>query len=122
MGMATHPVSTGGEQSSARPVGRNRWLDRTLAVAVLAMFVLVWVGLAIGLFGDRSILDSAWEWLRGLPGPIQLVVWILFLPIAVGLWIWESTWSPLVAILLVAGMVAWTVVAVAGVVRAFRSA
>jgi hypothetical protein len=122
MGMVTHPVSTGGEQRAAQPVRQTRWVDRALAIAVLAMFVVVWVGFALALSGNSSILDSSWEWLRSLPGPIQVVVWILFLPIAVGLWIWESTWPPLVALLLVAGMIAWTFVAIAGAIRAFRPA
>lgn len=122
MGMATHPASPEGVHGSAKAVRPPRWMDRALAVAVLTMFVLVWIGFAIGLLGDRGILDSSWEWLRGLPAPIQVVVWILFLPIAVGLWIWESTWPPVVALLLVAGMIAWTFVAIAGAIRAFRPA
>ena len=122
MGMATHPASPRGVQGSASAVRQTRWLDRALAVAVLAMFVVVWLGFALALSGNSGTLDSAWEWLRGLPGPIQVVVWVLFLPIAVGLWIWESTWPPLVALLLVAGMIAWTFVAIAGAIRAFRPA
>jgi hypothetical protein len=122
MGMATHPASPEGVHGSARAARPPRWMDRALAIAILAMFVVVWVGFALALSGNGSILDSSWEWLRGLPGPIQVVVWVLFLPIAVGLWIWESTWSPLVALLLVAGMIGWTFVAVAGAIRAFRPA
>jgi hypothetical protein len=120
--MATHPASPRGVQGSASADRQTRWLDRALAVAVLAMFVVVWLGFALALSGNSGTLDSAWEWLRGLPGPIQVVVWVLFLPIAVGLWIWESTWPPLVALLLVAGMIAWTFVAIAGAIRAFRPA
>jgi hypothetical protein len=47
---------------------------------------------------------------------------VVFLPIAVGLWIWESTWPPIVGLLLAGGMVAWTLVAVGGLVRALRPA
>ena len=122
MGMATHPVSPEGVHGSAKAVRPPRWMDRALSVAVLAMFVVVWVGFALALSGNSGMLDSAWQWLRELPGPIQVVVWVLFLPIAVGLWIWESTWPPLVALLLVAGMIAWTFVAIAGAIRAFRPA
>jgi hypothetical protein len=95
--------------------------DRFFALGAFALFVVLWVGFAIALRGDHAILDATWDWLRGLPDPIQIVTWVVFLPIAVGLWIWESTWPPLVSVLFGAGMVAWTLVAVAGLVRAFRA-
>jgi hypothetical protein len=86
------------------------------------MFVVVWVGFALALSGDRGFLDTSWQWLRGLPTPVQVVVWVVILPIAVGLWIWESGLPPAVSLPLAGGMVAWTLVAIAGLVRALRSA
>jgi hypothetical protein len=85
------------------------------------MFVVLWVGFAIALWGDRAFVDTAWQWLRGLPAPVQVVVWVVILPIAVGLWIRESSWPPAAALLLAGGMVAWTLVAVAGLTRALRT-
>jgi hypothetical protein len=114
-----------GSRDVDRPVGSARrpgTADRLFAVGAFAMFVVVWVGFAVGLRGDHAFLDTTWEWLRGLPAPIAVVVWLVFLPIACGLWIWESSWTPLVGSLLAVGMVAWTLVAVAGVRRAFRAA
>jgi hypothetical protein len=43
-----------------------------------------------------------WEWIRGLPLIVQGVVWLLFLPVVAGLWVWETTW-PLVMRLVVVG-------------------
>lgn len=54
--------------------------------------------------------------------PIEIVVWLVFLPLAVGLWVCESTWSTLAGILLAFGMVVWTLVAVGGLLRAVRGA
>lgn len=108
-----------------RPVGTARrpgTADRLFAGGAFAMFVVVWVGLAVAQRGDHAFLDTTWEWLRGLPAPVAVVVWLVFLPIAVGLWIWESSWTPLVGGLLAVGMVVWTLVAVAGLRRAFRAA
>jgi len=108
-----------------RPVHRAHrpgTADRLFAFVAFAMFVILWVGFAIAFRGDHAILDTTWDWLRGLPDPIQVVTWVVFLPIAVGLWIWESTWPPLVGVLLAGGMIAWTLVAVAGLRRAFRAA
>jgi hypothetical protein len=95
-------------------------MDVAFAMGAFAMFVIVWVGYAMALRGDRGAIDQGWEWLRGLPAPIQVVVWLVFLPIAVGMWIFESEWPPMAGALLGIGMIAWTLVAVAGVVRAFR--
>jgi hypothetical protein len=97
-------------------------LDQAFAIGAFAMFVIVWVGFAIALSGNAGFVDSGWQWLRDLPAPVQVVVWIVILPIAVGMWAWESTWPVLVRYLLTSGMIAWTLVAVAGVVRAFRTA
>jgi len=93
-------------------------MDKLFAVGAFAMFVVLWAGFALALRGDRGFVDSTWQWLRGLPVPIQPIVWVVILPIAVGLWIYESTWSPTVGLLLAIGMVGWTLVAVAGLVRA----
>ena len=95
-------------------------MDRAFAIGAFAMFVIVWVGYAIALRGDRGSIDQSWEWLRGLPAPIQVIVWVVILPIAVGMWIFESEWTPTAGVLLGVGMIAWTLVAVAGVVRALR--
>lgn len=47
-------------------------------------------------------LDQTWEWIRGLPLILQGVIWLLFLPVTAGLWVWETTW-PLVMRLVVVG-------------------
>ena len=95
-------------------------MDMAFAVGAFAMFVIVWAGYAIALRGDRGFIDQSWEWLRSLPPPIQVTVWVVILPIAVGMWIFESEWPMTAGVLLGVGMIAWTLVAVAGVVRAFR--
>jgi len=121
--VATAPESAGreaapGATGSVRRVGV---VDRVFAVGAFAEFVILWVGFAIAVLGDPARLDAAWQWLRALWMPIQIGAWLVFLPIAVGLWIWESTWPPFVALLLAGGMVAWTLVAVGGLLRALRS-
>jgi hypothetical protein len=57
------------------------------------MFVVRWIGFAVGALGDPRTFNPVWDWLRGLPTPIAMVVWVGFLPVTVGLWIWESTWA-----------------------------
>ena len=47
---------------------------------------------------------------RDLPLIVQIVVWILFLPVMIGLWIWESTWPLIVRLVLVVGVAGWNLI------------
>lgn len=109
---------THGQDATPRRVGPA---GAAVAIGAFAVFVALWVGLAWSLLVDPSLPDEAWAWLRGLDTAPQVVAWIAVLPIGVGLWAWTSSWPPLVLVLVGLGMVAWTLVAVAGVVRALRS-
>ena len=42
-----------------------------------------------------------------VPLLLQVGVWVLFLPVVAGLWVWESTWPLLVRLVLVAGLAGW---------------
>ena len=119
-GAASLPAGSQDTQRPARSVRRVGRVDMAFAIGAFAMFVIVWVGYAIALLGDRGFIDQSWEWLRSLPPPVQVIVWVVILPIAVGMWIFQSEWPTLAGVLLGMGMIAWTLVAVAGVVRALR--
>jgi hypothetical protein len=56
-----------------------------------------------------------------LPPVAEIIVWVVFLPIVVGLWIWESSWPALARLLAFAGIVGWTLLAVSSFVRAVRA-
>lgn len=109
---------TTGQGASSRRVGP---LEAATAIGGFAVFVVLWAGLAYSLLVDPSLPDRVWAWLRGLETIPQAVVWIAILPIAVGLWAWTSSGPPLVVTLVVLGMVAWTLVAVGGLLRVVRS-
>lgn len=108
---------THGQGAASRRVGP---VEVAIAIAGFAVFVVLWVGLAYSMVVDASLPEEAWAWLRGLETVPQIVAWIAILPIAVGLWTWTSSWPPIVFALVGLGMVGWTLVAVAGVFRAFR--
>lgn len=63
--------------------------------------VVLWILFAAALIFDQSALDSAWNWLTGLPLLVQLVVWVMLLPITLGLWIWEADWALWTRVLLI---------------------
>ena len=99
----------------------NVAVSRVLSTYAIAIFAVLWVGLAIALVVNPEWLDSLWNWVRGLPPVTEITVWLFFLPIMVGLWIWESSWPALVRLLAFAGIVFWTLLAVFSFVRAVRN-
>ena len=95
-------------------------VPRVLSTYAVVIFAVLWVGFAVALVVNREWLDLLWDWVRALPLLAEIIVWVLFLPIMVGLWIWESSWSNLVRLLAFAGIVGWTVIAVYNFVRYWR--
>jgi hypothetical protein len=95
-------------------------VSRALSIYAIAIFAILWVGFAIALVVNREWLDLLWNWVRALPSVAQIIVWVLFLPITVGLWIWESSWPALVRLLAFAGIVAWNLLAVSSFLRSVR--
>jgi hypothetical protein len=74
---------------------------------LFGIFAVIWVAFGVGLVWGHGGLDQAWQTIRAMPLPIQLVVWVLLLPAVLGLWIWETTWPVVVRLVLVAGIAGW---------------
>ena len=98
----------------------NVTVARVLSTYAIVIFALLWVGFAIALAVNPEWLDLLWNWVRALPTVAEIIVWVLFLPIMAGLWIWESSWPALVRLLAFAGIIVWTFLAVSSFVRAVR--
>lgn len=71
------------------------------------IFAVIWGAFAYGLVASHGGLDTAWQWLRGLPWVVQALLWLLFLPVTVALWIWETGWPFVLRIVLVLGLAGW---------------
>jgi len=95
-------------------------VPRVLSTYAIVIFLMLWVGFAIALVVNRESLDLLWNWVRALPSVVEIIVWVLFLPIMAGLWVWESSWPALVSLLAFAGIIAWTLLAVSSFFRAVR--
>ena len=95
-------------------------VPRVLSAYAIVIFVVLWVGFVITLVVNPEWLDLLWNWVRALPSAAEIIVWVLFLPIMVGLWIWESSLTSLVRLLAFAGIVVWTLMAVSSFLRAMR--
>ena len=73
------------------------------------VFGALWLAFAAGVIWSQGSLDDAWHWIRALPLIPQGVIWLLFLPVVAGLWVWESTWPLLMRLLIDGGLAAWSV-------------
>jgi hypothetical protein len=76
--------------------------------ALFVVFGLLWAAFAVALMVSQGSLDAAWQVVRGWPLAVEAVVWLLFLPVMAGMWVWESAWPLLVRLTLVAGLTGWT--------------
>jgi hypothetical protein len=72
------------------------------------VFGALWAAFGAGLVWSQGSVDQAWQAIRDLPLIIQLGVWLLFLPVMLGLWIWESSWALLIRVVLVVGLAGWS--------------
>jgi hypothetical protein len=73
-------------------------------IFVFVLFAVLWIGFAWALIASQGSLDAAWQWIRSLPLILQGLVWLLFLPVVAGLWVWESDWPSVVRLVLVLGV------------------
>jgi hypothetical protein len=95
-------------------------VPRVLSTYAVVIFAVLWVGFVIALVVDREWMDLLWNWVRALPSVAEIIVWVLFLPITVALWIWQSSWPVLVRLLGFAGIVGWTLLAIYSFLRYMR--
>ena len=73
-------------------------------VLVFALFTVLWIAFAAALAFSPRTLHDIWHYTRERPLVVQGFVWLLFLPIMIGLWIWERTWSLPVRLVLALGI------------------
>lgn len=74
---------------------------------LFVVFAAIWVAFGAALIWSQGSLDQAWTSIRELPIAIQAVVWLLFLPVMLGLWAWETTWPLVLRLVIVIGVAGW---------------
>jgi hypothetical protein len=74
---------------------------------LFVVFAVLWGAFGAALIWSQGSLDAAWQSVRSLPLLLQGLVWLLFLPVAIGLWVWETTWPLIVRLVLIAGLAGW---------------
>ena len=95
-------------------------VPRVMSIYANAIFLLLWIGFFTALIVNREWLDAVWHWVQALPTGPRITIWMLFLPITVGLWIWESSWSVVGRLLGLGGIIAWTLTALSSLIKSFR--
>lgn len=80
--------------------------NRLINITAFAVLTLLWLAFAAALVFNRDLLTASWDTLRAWPLVVQLLVWLLTLPVTLGLWIWQTSWPLVLRLLLVAGL-AW---------------
>jgi hypothetical protein len=78
-------------------------------IFVFTLFTMLWLAFAAVFLFRRDMLKQTWQSIRRLPLLAQLLLWLLFLPVMLGLWIWQTSWSLWLRLLLIAGIAWWNV-------------
>ena len=85
-------------------------MNLLINIGAFGILTILWLGFAAALVFNQAMLDTVWQTLRGLPIAIQTLAWLLVLPVAMGLWIWEkSTWPLWMRLILVLGLAIATI-------------
>jgi hypothetical protein len=74
---------------------------------LLLLFAAMWVALGVAIVRAPARVDAAWRRLRALPLLVQLLAWVLLLPILAGIAVWQLGWPRLARMAMVAGIAAW---------------
>jgi ABC-type amino acid transport system permease subunit len=77
---------------------------------LFAVFAVLWVAFGAALVWSQGSLDAAWQSIRSLPLIVQGLIWLAFLPVMLGLWIWETTWPLVLRLILVIGIAGWNLI------------
>ncbi len=83
--------------------------NRIINIGAFIVLTALWVAFGAALLLNQGLLDSFWQMFTGCPLIVQAIVALLTLPVAAGLWVWETTWPLLIRLVLVAGL-AWVTV------------
>jgi hypothetical protein len=84
-------------------------MNGLINVTAFTILAALWLAFAVALVASRSSLDATWRGVGALPLPIRGFVWLLTLPVMVGLGVWDGAWRTrswpvIVRLLVVAGL------------------
>ncbi len=83
--------------------------NRIINISAFIILTALWLAFGAALLLNQGMLDSFWQMFTGWPLIAQAIVALLTLPVAAGLWIWETSWPLLLRLVLIAGL-AWVTI------------
>ena len=79
-------------------------MNMIINIIAFAILTILWIGFGAALIFNQALLDSTWQFFRGMPVVAQAMIGLLVLPVVAGLWIWESSWPLWLRLILVIGL------------------
>jgi len=84
-------------------------MNDVINIIAFTLLATLWLAFAAALVASRSSLDLAWNRVVALPLAAKGALWLLTLPVMLGLAVWEGarptgTWPRAVRLLVVAGL------------------
>ena len=83
--------------------------NQLISYTAFAVLALLWLAFGMALVFNQEMLQTIWQLFRGWPLVGQLLTVLLTLPVAAGLWIWNTSWPLWLRLILVIGLAAATV-------------
>jgi hypothetical protein len=81
-------------------------MNDIISISAFALLTLLWMAFGFALLFNRPSLERAWQWFSKTPLLVKLLLVLLFLPVVLGLWVWNTRWPFWLRLTLVAGL-AW---------------
>jgi hypothetical protein len=94
--------------TAARSFAQQTWGEQLFSLAVFGVGALVSGAFLYYLITDPARLTAVWTWTRSLPLLVQGVIWLLFLPWMLCLWMWTLPWAMPIRLVLVIAALVWT--------------
>lgn len=69
-----------------------------------AILSILWLGFGVVLILNQALLDTVWQFFRGLPVFVEVLIGLLLLPLIIGLWVWQMPWSLWLRLILIIGL------------------
>ena len=93
---------------SARSFAEQTLGEQTFSLLIFGMGAAVSGMFVYYLITNPARLSEIWAWTRSLNILVQGVVWLLFAPWMICLWVWTLPWAMPIRLVLVVAALAWT--------------
>lgn len=78
--------------------------NNIISVGSFAVLGMLWLVFGVALILNQALLDTVWQFFRGLPVFVQVLIGLLLLPLIIGLWVWQTPWPLWIRLIVVIGL------------------